>query len=198
MKNVFIILLLALPLSLSAQTAKIKIDVDRTIGEIDPKIYGVFMYSLNGVEWKPIGNTLQMSYTLPHFMGYRFALFNYATITTGGHVDFYYFRIDNSLNGSAAIEGINENIPTGFNIHENYPNPFNSVTQICYDVPTAANVCIHVYDIIGRYVRTLVNQENGQGHYTVTFDASSLASGLYLYRMNAGNFIETHRMMLLK
>jgi beta-xylosidase len=52
-----------------------------------------FYYSLDGTEWRAIGNTLQMSYTLPHFMGYRFALFNYATETKGGFVDFDWFRI---------------------------------------------------------------------------------------------------------
>jgi beta-xylosidase len=52
-----------------------------------------FYYSLDGTNWNAIGNTLQMSYTLPHFMGYRFALFNYATKSTNGYVDFDYFRI---------------------------------------------------------------------------------------------------------
>jgi beta-xylosidase len=61
---------------------------------------GYFYYSLDGERWAAIGNTLQMSYTLPHFMGYRFALFNYATKTTGGYVDFDYYRIDDKLAGS--------------------------------------------------------------------------------------------------
>jgi beta-xylosidase len=56
-----------------------------------------FFYSLDGTEWQEIGNTLRMSYTLPHFMGYRFALFNYATSTTAGYVDFDYFIINDSL-----------------------------------------------------------------------------------------------------
>ena len=56
-----------------------------------------FYYSLDDIEWQVIGNTLQMSYTLPHFMGYRFALFNYATESAGGFVDFDFFRVDNKL-----------------------------------------------------------------------------------------------------
>jgi xylan 1,4-beta-xylosidase len=55
-----------------------------------------FYYSLEGSKWKPIGNTLKMSYTLPHFMGYRFALFNFATKTAGGWVDFDYFQLENT------------------------------------------------------------------------------------------------------
>lgn len=58
---------------------------------------GFFYYSLDGKEWRPIGNTLQMAYTMPHFMGYRFALFNYATQMTGGYADFDWFKIDNRL-----------------------------------------------------------------------------------------------------
>ncbi len=61
---------------------------------------GYFYYSLDGQRWAAIGNTLQMSYTIPHFMGYRFALFNYATKTAGGYVDFDYYRIDDKLEGS--------------------------------------------------------------------------------------------------
>ena len=57
-----------------------------------------FYYSLDGIQWVSIGNTLQMSYTLPHFMGYRFGLFHHATEETGGFTDFDYFRIDDQIN----------------------------------------------------------------------------------------------------
>jgi beta-xylosidase len=157
-----------------------------------------FYYSLDRTEWRAIGNTLYMSYTLTHFMGYRFALFNYATESTGGTVDFDYFRINNSSTVPTAVKGVKENTPTGFNIHENYPNPFNPTTQICYEVPIPTNVCINVYNITGRHVQTLVNKANDSGMHTITFDASGFAGGLYLYRMNAGNFVQTHRMMLIK
>ncbi len=157
-----------------------------------------FYYSLNGTSWNRIGNTLQMSYTLTHFMGYRFALFNYATESTGGYVDFDYFRINNSSTVSTVIEDINQNIPEGFNIHENYPNPFNLTTEIRYDVSMAVNVRINVYDVTGSHVQTLVSEEKSPGNYTVTFDASNLSSGLYLYQMMAGNFVQTRQMVLIK
>jgi hypothetical protein len=156
-----------------------------------------FYYSLNGTSWNKIGNTLQMYYTLAHFMGYRFALFNYATESTGGYVDFDYFRINNSST-VAGIKDINQNIPEGFNIHENYPNPFSLTTEIRYDVSMAVNVHITVYDITGRHVQTLVNEEKSPGSYTVTFDTSNLSSGLYLYQMIAGNFVQTRQMTLIK
>jgi hypothetical protein len=81
---------------------------------------------------------------------------------------------------------------------QNYPNPFNPATEIRYQVPTAGRVYLKVYDILGREVATLVDQVRTAGSYTVTFNASTLASGLYFYRMTAGNFIQTKRMLLLK
>jgi beta-xylosidase len=157
-----------------------------------------FYYSLNGTSWDRIGNTLQMSYTLVHFMGYRFALFNYATESIGGYVDFDYFRINNSSTVESGIKDINQNTPEGFNIYENYPNPFNLATEIRYDVSMAVNVRINVYDVTGSHVLTLVNEEKSPGTYAVTFDASNLSSGLYLYQMIAGDFVQTRQMMLIK
>jgi hypothetical protein len=85
-----------------------------------------------------------------------------------------------------------------FALLQNYPNPFNPATEIRYQVPTAGRVYLKVYDILGREVATLVDQVRTAGSYTVTFNASTLASGLYFYRMTAGNFIQTKRMLLLK
>ncbi|MGO4109743.1 family 43 glycosylhydrolase [Paenibacillus sp. YAF4_2] len=83
----------SVPLSQSRVYLKVEFDYKNNTD----KAY--FYYSLNGTEWHAIGNTLQMSYKLDHFMGYRFALFNYSTKTTGGYVDFDYFRVDDKLTG---------------------------------------------------------------------------------------------------
>jgi beta-xylosidase len=158
-----------------------------------------FYYSLDGAVWKVIGNTLQMSYTLPHFMGYRFALFNYATIATGGYVDFDYFRIDNSLTGSAAIENTKNNIPTGFNLYENYPNPFNPTTVIRYQLPLMTNVSLKVYDVLGQEIITLFEGIHQPGIYETTFDANGLAGGIYFYRLaTSTGFEQTNKLLLLK
>ena len=88
--------------------------------------------------------------------------------------------------------------PTEFILEQNYPNPFNSATAIQYSVPQRSNVTLKVYDILGKQVTTLVNEEKEQGLYTVNFEANNLASGLYLYRIQAGSFIDTKKMILLK
>ena len=78
---------------MSGNTVHLKVDCDFKSGP--EKAY--FYYSIDGKEWTPIGKPLQMVYTLPHFMGYRFGLFQFATKTAGGYVDFDYFRIDNAI-----------------------------------------------------------------------------------------------------
>jgi hypothetical protein len=88
--------------------------------------------------------------------------------------------------------------PTTFELAQNYPNPFNPATTINYQLPTNALVTLKVYDVIGREVATLVNARQEAGRYTVNFNASTLASGVYFYRLQAGSFVETKKMMLVK
>jgi hypothetical protein len=92
----------------------------------------------------------------------------------------------------------NQNFLYDFNLAQNYPNPFNPVTTIHYSVPHRSNVTLKVYDILGNEVAALVNEEKERGVYTVNFDASHLASGMYLYRLQAGSFVETKKMILIK
>lgn len=81
---------------------------------------------------------------------------------------------------------------------QNYPNPFTPSTVIVYQLSAAGEVKLGVYDILGREVATLVNQWQTPGRYAVTFDAHGLASGLYTYRIGAGNFAATRKLMLIK
>ena len=157
-----------------------------------------FYYSLDGIAWNRIGNTLQMSYTLTHFMGYRFALFNYATESTGGYVDFDYFRISNTSTVPTAIKGVKENTPKGFNIHENYPNPFNSTTVISYQLPIRSKISLKIYDLLGQEVATLFEGIHQPGNYEVTFDGSELASGVYLCQFSTDSFMKTKKLILIK
>ncbi|MBT8377891.1 MAG: T9SS type A sorting domain-containing protein [Ignavibacteria bacterium] len=85
-----------------------------------------------------------------------------------------------------------------FNLEQNYPNPFNPSTSINYTLAERSNVSLRVYDVLGNEVVTLVNTSQDAGSHTINFDASSLASGLYIYTLNAGSFTSSKKMMLLK
>jgi len=86
----------------------------------------------------------------------------------------------------------------GFRLDQNYPNPFNPMTTIQYQVPTEAKVRLEVYDLLGRKVATLLDRRIPAGYHEVSFDASSLASGVYIYRLVAGSFSKTRKMMVMK
>jgi PKD repeat protein len=96
------------------------------------------------------------------------------------------------------LEEDKQSIPSEFNLSQNYPNPFNPVTLIKYQVPEASLVSIKVYDIIGREVAVLVNEEKSPGNYQVSFSSENLASGVYFYKMVAGDFSSVKKMNLLK
>ena len=80
---------------------------------------------------------------------------------------------------------------------QNYPNPFNPNTVISREQPFGGHVSLKVYDILGREVATLVNEEKAAGNYKVTFDSKDLASGIYFYRLKADNFVQIRKMVLL-
>jgi photosystem II stability/assembly factor-like uncharacterized protein len=85
-----------------------------------------------------------------------------------------------------------------YKLEQNYPNPFNPTTVINYSIPKERFVTIKVYDILGREIKTLVNEEKIAGNYSVQFNGSNLASGIYYYRMQAGDFVQTKKLVLLK
>lgn len=88
--------------------------------------------------------------------------------------------------------------PKEFSLFQNYPNPFNPTTVINYQLATKSIVSLKVFDIIGREVALLVNEQKDAGIYAIRFNASALASGLYFYQLRSGNFVETKKMILLK
>jgi hypothetical protein len=90
------------------------------------------------------------------------------------------------------------NLPTQYSLNQNYPNPFNPATTISYSLPKAGDVNLKIFNVLGQEVKSLVNQFQNVGTYTVTFDASSLPSGVYFYSLNADNFSQVKKMMLLK
>jgi len=111
--------------------------------------------------------------------------------------------IDDTLSLINQVTGIGEGqgsllSPNSFNLAQNYPNPFNPTTIINFSIPKTSLVTIKVYDVLGNEVATLVNEEKVQGVYTVTFDASTLSSGVYFYKINSGNYSEVKKMVFIK
>ena len=88
--------------------------------------------------------------------------------------------------------------PVTYTLEQNYPNPFNPTTQINYSVAERGNVSLVVYDLLGKEVANLVNEVKEPGSYQVNFNASNLPSGIYAYRIQSGNFVQTKKMMLIK
>ena len=91
-----------------------------------------------------------------------------------------------------------ESTPHTFKLNYNYPNPFNPSTKISYSIPKQSIVTLKVYDPMGNEVSTLVSEEKAAGNYEVNFNAKNLSSGIYFYKLQAGNFVETKKMILLR
>jgi hypothetical protein len=89
-------------------------------------------------------------------------------------------------------------IPKEFGLSQNFPNPFNPSTVISYKVPVTCNVTLKIYDALGRDVKTLVDENQQPGYYNISFDGSSYASGIYIYRLTAGKFNSTKKLMMIK
>lgn len=89
-------------------------------------------------------------------------------------------------------------IPSDYRLEQNYPNPFNPLTSIGYSLPSSEHVTISIYNMLGQKVRTLVNQVKTAGRHVATFDAAGLSSGVYLYRIKSGNFVQAQKMTLVK
>ena len=90
------------------------------------------------------------------------------------------------------------NTPNYFSLSQNYPNPFNPNTIIYYSVPVNAFVKINIYDVLGNEVATLINEEKREGIYDVLFNANRITSGIYYYRMQANEFVDVKKMIILK
>ncbi len=119
---------------------------------------------------------------------------NTAGMPVGVTAQYYHFSTEITVQTGDVEPGVVSN----FSLEQNYPNPFNPSTQINYTVAEKSNVTLKVFDVLGTEVATLVNSNQDAGVYDVNFDASSLASGMYIYTLKAGNFTSSKKMMLLK
>jgi len=109
------------------------------------------------------------------------------------------FCVDTSEHSPVSIMPISSNVPGRFNLFQNYPDPFNPTTTIRFDIPKDANITLQIFDVLGKLVATIANYEfRKAGSYKVVWDANNFASGVYFYKIIAGQFIESKKMVVLK
>jgi len=126
------------------------------------------------------------------------------TTANTGYIATWFGHVLHTTNGGVTfVEPISGSVPQSYSLKQNYPNPFNPATNIEFDVPQdvkqiSSNVKLVVYDIIGNEVTTLVNDKLNPGSYRVSWNAANYSSGIYLYKLTAGDYRETKRMILVK
>jgi hypothetical protein len=150
--------------------------------------YGVFFSIDNGNSWTNSGLTQIHISSLAVNDKYLFAGTESGTIWKRPLSDMIPVHVEDGEN----------NLPEKFSLKQNYPNPFNPSTTINYSIAKQSNVTIKIYDLLGRELVTLVNEEKPTGNYAIEFNASSLTSGIYFYQLKAGNYKDTKKLVLLK
>ncbi|MCF8242943.1 MAG: T9SS type A sorting domain-containing protein [Melioribacteraceae bacterium] len=162
-------------------------------------MYSLFYNSEDDTTWQEIEHIINDGYyysTLPELNSGFYSLKTYAEDEYGNSITmtmqpaFYYENVTSIHDGDNEI--------LSFKLYENYPNPFNPTTNIVYQIPKEGRVVIKLYDILGREIQTLVNKHQSQGRYEFTFDGSKLSSGVYIYRITAGEFSASKKFVLMK
>ncbi len=123
---------------------------------------------------------------------------SYLVNTDGTYRPALKWLADYIKNNPTGVEVSTTGVPSKYQLEQNFPNPFNPATTIRYSITKTSNVTLKVFDMLGREVQTLVNTQQAPGQYSVTLNAQNLGSGVYFYRLSAGTFTETKKLMLLK
>ena len=150
--------------------------------------YGVFVSTDNGYSWTNVGLTQTHISSLAVNDKYLFAGTESGIIWKRPLSDMI----------PTSVENIENNVPTMFSLEQNYPNPYNPTTTIKYSVPRSCFVTIKIYDLLGKEISSIINENKSAGNYSVQYTAGKLANGVYFYRMHAGDFNETKKMLLIK
>jgi hypothetical protein len=174
-KVIFLLLLLILFLLLFVETASAQYQVPSSVISSGGERISSANYILTGTIGEP-------------FTGVT------ANASNQNYAGFWYVYNQSTISGV----GDEETIPTVYKLEQNYPNPFNPATIIKFGIPETGNVLLKIYDILGCEVLTLVNGEMNAGWYKISFDASHYSTGIYIYRMEAGTYISTKKMLLVK
>lgn len=163
----------------------------------DPAVALVKLATIRSSDSDNVWN--KYSFDLSSFNGQNICIaFRYYMNTTA---DGLWCNIDNVFIGNHSAIGIQQignEVPRQFQLKQNYPNPFNPVTNIEFDIAKSSNVNLIIFNSLGQVVSTLVNQELKAGTYKYDFNASGLPSGSYFYRLTAGDYVKTNKMILVK
>ncbi|MEJ2048805.1 MAG: YCF48-related protein [Calditrichota bacterium] len=153
---------------------------------------GIFYSENSGNNWTAKNDGLPTSNG--YYPGFNFLYVNPEDVVYAGTFsDGLFIGVDNPT----AIDPI-QNAPDQFSLEQNYPNPFNPTTTIGFTIAERGFVKLTVFDLLGKEITTLINEEKAAGNYTVEFDAGKLSSGIYFYQLEAGNFKQTRRMILMR
>lgn len=180
-----------------------RIQVSTDFGSTWTNLSGRFTSSVSGQpSYHGVQSWIYERISLNSYIGQRIRLrFNYVTDNGVPGDGFYFdnFRVVNYTNGPGV--GISQNgneIPNRFALLQNYPNPFNPSTKIRFDIPKSSFVKLTVFDVLGREVKILANQDVEAGKFEAEFNASELTSGIYFYKIEAGDFTDVKKMILVK
>jgi plastocyanin len=172
------------------------ISLGDTVNFVLPSIHNAIEVSQS--TWNADGITSNGGFATPFGGGivvlkqigtHYYVCFNHANLGMKGIID---------VNAQTGVAVRDARIPSTYSLEQNFPNPFNPATTISFSLPTAQQVTLEVFDVIGRQVGVLVNERKEPGSYTFTFDASGLPSSVYIYELKAGTFVQVRKMTLVK
>jgi hypothetical protein len=147
--------------------------------------------------WHP--QVLYPDRSQPYFLSHLNYICNRTNIWYAnlGHIYLYHLLQDGSTSGISTA--VNEGTSPGrYQLYQNYPNPFNPVTTINYEIDVSGKVILKIFDVLGREIKTLVEENKQPGNYSVSFNGQNLPSGIYFYQLNSNNEIAIKKMVLLK
>jgi plastocyanin len=167
-------------------TVKFVLTTIHNAREVDLVTWNANGITSNGGFDTPLGGgTVLLTQTGTHY----YVCINHAFMGMKGQI---------SVNSSSDVKTSTNNVPSSFNLEQNFPNPFNPSTQISFSLPQKSHVTLKIYNAIGQEIKTLVDGETDAGIHEIEFNGSNLASGIYFYRLSTPSFIDTKRLVLLK